>query len=682
MEANLVLIPVFVATLGMAVVVYLMWFIRKEETGTPRMREIASYIQEGASAFLKRELKTIFNFVMILAIILILCLWPTWEISFGFILGAFSSFLAIYLGMSTAVKANIRTANAARKSPARAVKLAFRGGGVIGLSIISLNVICIIALYYLFGVSPENPEALRLILGFGLGTDVTALFAQLGGGIYTKGADVGADLVGKVEAKIPEDDPRNPAVIADLVGDNVGDCAGRGADLFSSGSDNLISAMIIGWMMFNLGYYGWVAVLFPLLTRAVGIIGTIIGLFVVRGQSRRPITAINLSFITTGIICLLGFYVISTYLMNDIRLFFCLTLGLLTALMVSLVTQYYTGAERGPVKNIAEASKRGAAINVMTGFAYGLESTALLIVSIVVTALASYIIAGGGTTGLYGIVAAAMGITAMKGIIMASDTFGPIVDNADGIAEMSGISDEVGDSIEMLDAVGNVTKAITKGFAMGCALLTSLVLLFTYVYEAEHLYGAKLIGIDVTRIHVAAGLFIGAMLPFLFSALAIRAVSKTSSQMVEEVRRQFREIPGILEGKAKPDYYTCVDISTKNALKEMVAPTLLSIISPIIVGLTLGVEALGGLLIATTATGALLAIVMINAGGAMDNAKKFIEAGHFGGKGTPAHTAAVIGDTFGDPLKDTAGPSLHILIKLVSLVALTFLPFFVSHALF
>ena len=317
----------------------------------------------------------------------------------------------------------------------------------------------------------------------------------------------------------------------------------------------------------------------------------------------------------------------------------------------------------------------------MTGFAYGLESTALLIVSIVVTALASYIIAGGGTTGLYGIVAAAMGITAMKGIIMASDTFGPIVDNADGIAEMSGISDEVGESIEMLDAVGNVTKAITKGFAMGCALLTSLVLLFTYVYEAEHLYGAKLIGIDVTRIHVAAGLFIGAMLPFLFSALAIRAVSKTSSQMVEEVRRQFREIPGILEGKAKPDYYTCVDISTKNALKEMVAPTLLSIISPIIVGLTLGVEALGGLLIATTATGALLAIVMINAGGAMDNAKKFIEAGHFGGKGTPAHTAAVIGDTFGDPLKDTAGPSLHILIKLVSLVALTFLPFFVSHAL-
>jgi len=681
METNLVLIPVFVATLGMAVVVYLMWFIRKEETGTPRMREIASYIQQGASAFLKRELKTIFNFVVILAIILILCLWPTWEISFGFILGAFSSFLAIYLGMSTAVKANIRTANAARKSPAKAVKLAFQGGGVIGLSIISLNVICIIALYYLFGVSPENPEALRLILGFGLGTDVTALFAQLGGGIYTKGADVGADLVGKVEAKIPEDDPRNPAVIADLVGDNVGDCAGRGADLFSSGSDNLISAMIIGWMMFNLGYYGWVAVLFPLLTRAVGIIGTIIGLFVVRGQSRRPITAINLSFITTGIICLLGFYVISTYLMNDIRLFFCLTLGLLTALMVSLVTQYYTGAERGPVKNIAEASKRGAAINVMTGFAYGLESTALLIVSIVVTALASYIIAGGGTTGLYGIVAAAMGITAMKGIIMASDTFGPIVDNADGIAEMSGISDEVGESIEMLDAVGNVTKAITKGFAMGCALLTSLVLLFTYVYEAEHLYGAKLIGIDVTRIHVAAGLFIGAMLPFLFSALAIRAVSKTSSQMVEEVRRQFREIPGILEGKAKPDYYTCVDISTKNALKEMVAPTLLSIISPIIVGLTLGVEALGGLLIATTATGALLAIVMINAGGAMDNAKKFIEAGHFGGKGTPAHTAAVIGDTFGDPLKDTAGPSLHILIKLVSLVALTFLPFFVSHAL-
>jgi len=681
MEANLILMPMIVATLGMAVVVYLMWYIRKEETGTPRMREIASYIQQGASAFLKRELKTIFNFVVILAIILILCLWPTWEISLGFILGAFSSFLAIYLGMSTAVKANVRTANAARESPAKAVKLAFQGGGVIGLSIISLNVICIIALYYLFGVSPENPEALRLILGFGLGTDVTALFAQLGGGIYTKGADVGADLVGKVEAKISEDDPRNPAVIADLVGDNVGDCAGRGADLFSSGSDNLISAMIIGWMLFNEGYYGWIAVLFPLLTRAVGILGTIVGLFVVRVKSRKPVTTINLSFITTGIICLLGFYIISTYLMNDIRLFFCLTLGLLTALLVSLVTQYYTGVERRPVRRIAEASKRGAAINVMTGFAYGLESTALLVISIVATALASYIIAGEGIMGLYGVVAAAMGITAMKGIIMASDTFGPIVDNADGIAEMSSISSEVGDSIEVLDAVGNVTKAITKGFAMGCALLTSVVLLFTYVYEANSIYGAGLTGIDVTKLEVIAGLFIGAMLPFLFSALAIKAVGKASSQMVEEVRRQFREIPGLLEGKATPDYYTCVDISTKNALKEMIAPTLLSILTPIAVGLVLGVEALGGLLIATTATGALLAIVMINAGGAMDNAKKFVEAGHFGGKGTPTHAAAVTGDTFGDPLKDTAGPSLHILIKLVSLVSLTLLPLFISYAL-
>jgi len=678
-DNSTMIFPIAAATAAMIVVVYLMWSIRKEKTGTPRMREIASYIQEGANAFLKRELKTILYFVIILAIVLLLCLWPTWEISLGFILGAFTSFLAITLGMTTAVKANVRTANAARKSPAKAVKLAFQGGGVIGLSIISLNVICIIALYYLFGVSPENSEALRLILGFGLGTDVTALFAQLGGGIYTKGADVGADLVGKVEAKIPEDDPRNPAVIADLVGDNVGDCAGRGADLFSSGSDNLISAMIIGLMFVS--KYGWIAVVFPLLTRAIGIIGTIIGLFVVRGKSKNPITTINLSFITTGIICLLGFYVISTYLMNDIRLFFCLALGLLTALLVSLVTQYYTGAERRPVKRIAEASKRGAAINVMTGFAYGLESTALLIISIVVAALASYIIAGGGTMGLYGVVAAAMGITAMKGIIMASDTFGPIVDNADGIAEMSGISNEVGDSIEVLDAVGNVTKAITKGFAMGCALLTSVVLLFTYVYEANSIYGAELIGIDVTKIHVIAGLFIGAMLPFLFSALAIQAVGKASSQMVEEVRRQFREIPGILEGKAKPDYYTCVDISTKNALKEMITPTLLSIVAPIIVGLVLGVEALGGLLIATTATGALLAIVMINAGGAMDNAKKFVEAGHFGGKGTPTHAAAVIGDTFGDPLKDTAGPSLHILIKLVSLVSLTFLPLFVSYAL-
>jgi len=671
---EIVLIALIAApTLGMLVVAYLIWSIKRESIGTSRMEEIASYIQEGSNAFLKRELKTILYFAIVSTVVLLLCLWPSWEIGFGFLLGAFISFLAITLGMSTAVKANVRTANAARTLPGKAVKMAFRGGGVIGLSIMSLNVICIIALYYLFGVGPKNPEALRLLLGFGLGTDVTALFAQLGGGIYTKGADVGADLVGKVEAKIPEDDPRNPAVIADLVGDNVGDCAGRGADLFSSGSDNLIAAMILGLMFTS--KYGWVAVLFPLLTRAIDIIGTIVGLFVLREKSKNPLTALNLSFLTTGLICLLGFYAISTWVMNDLRLFFCLSLGLLTAIIVSLVTQYYTGAGRGPVKNIADASKRGAAITVMTGFSYGLESTALLVITVVVTALASYFLAGGGMIGLYGLVATGMGITAMKGIIMASDTFGPIVDNADGIVEMSGISDEVGGSIEVLDAVGNVTKAITKGYAMGCALLTSLVLLFTYVY------GAGLTSIDLTKVPVIAGVFIGGMLPFLFSALAIRAVGKASSQMVEEVRRQFKEIPGLLEGKAKPDYSTCVDISTKNALKEMVAPTFVSIITPIVAGFALGVEALGGLLIATTTTGALLAILMINAGGAMDNAKKYIEAGHFGGKGTPTHAAAVIGDTYGDPLKDTAGPSLHILIKLVNLVALTFIPLFLLYSL-
>lgn len=665
---NLALIPLLAGFSGLLIIVYLFWSIERESGGTTRMREIAGYIQEGANAFIKREIKTISYFAAMLTVILLLFLWPSWEVGFGFLLGAFTSFLAITLGMSTAVRANVRTANAARTLPGKAVMLAFRGGGVIGLSIMSLNVVCLIALYYLFGAGPKNPEALKLLFGFGLGTDVTALFAQLGGGIYTKGADVGADRVGKVEAKISEDDPRNPAVIADLVGDNVGDCAGRGADLYSSGSDNLIAAMILGLMFTS--EYGWVAVLFPLLTRAIDIIGTIVGLFIVREKSKNPLTTLNISFLTTGLICLLGFYAISTWVMNDIRLFFCLSLGLLTALIVSLVTQYYTGAGRGPVKNIADASTHGAAIAIMTGFSYGLESTALLVIPIVVTTLASYFIAGGGIIGFYGIVAAGMGITAMKGIIMASDTFGPIVDNADGIVEMSGISDEVGGSVEVLDAVGNVTKAITKGYAMGCALLTSLVLLFTYVHETG------LTSIDLTKVPVIAGVFIGGMLPFLFSALAIRAVGKTSSQMVKEVRRQFIEIPGLLAGNAKPDYSTCIDISTKNALKEMIAPTFISLVTPLMVGFALGVEALGGLLIATTTTGAILAILMINAGGALDNAKKYIEAGHLGGKGTLTHAAAVEGDIYGDPLKDTSGPSLHILIKLVNLISLTFIPLF------
>jgi len=662
------------------VALYLMWSIGKKDAGTPRMKEIAGYIQEGANAFIKRELKTILYFDATLSIILLLVFWPTWQLGFGFLLGAFASFLAITLGMKTAVKANVRTANAARTSPERALGLAFRGGGVIGISIQAINLICVVSLYYFFGISPSNAEAITLLLGFGLGTDITALFAQLGGGIFTKGADVGADLVGKVKARIPEDDPRNPAVIADLVGDNVGDCAGRGADLFSSGSDNIIGTMIFGIaFMFK---YGWVAVLFPLLTKSIGLIGTVIGLFVVRGKIKSPLISINIGLFTTGVICLLGFYIMSVWLFKDTGLFLCLSLGLLTAVIVSLFTQHYTGAGRKPVKEIAKAAHDGAAINIVTGFSYGLESTASVVAAVVIAMLGSYLIKGGGLMGLYGVAAAAMGAISMKGIIMASDTFGPIVDNADGISEMSGIKKEVGDSMEKLDAAGNVTKAITKGYAMVAALLTSFILLFTYRHEVEIALERPLM-IDLFNVYVIIGVFVGGMLPFLFSALAILAVGKTSEQMVEEVRRQFKEIPGILKGEAKPDYSRCVDISTRNALKEMIAPTLISIFVPLIVGFTLGVEALGALLIATTAVGAFLAIVMINAGGALDNAKKYIEAEHFEGKENSAHAfahaAAVAGDTFGDPLKDTAGPSLHILIKLVNLVSLTFLPLFLLY---
>jgi len=665
---------------GILVALYIMWSIGKKDAGTPRMKEIAGYIQEGANAFINRELKTILYFDAALAIILFLVFWPKWQLGFGFILGAFASFLAITLGMKTAVKANVRTVNAARTSPERALRLALRGGGVIGISIEAVNIICIVSLYYFFGINQGNAEDLSLLLGFGLGAEITALFAQLGGGIFTKGADVGADLVGKVEARIPEDDPRNPAVIADLVGDNVGDCVGRGADLFSSGSGNIIGAMIFGiTFMFK---YGWAAIFFPLFAKSIGLIGTVIGLFVVRGKIKNPLISINVGIFTTGVIALVGFYIISVWLFKDIGLFLCLSLGLLTTVIVSLFTQHYTGAGRKPVREIAIAAKDGAAINIMTGFSYGLESTALVVVAVVISILGSYLIKGGGLMGLYGIAAAAMGVVSMKGIIMASDTFGPIVDNADGISEMSGIKKEVGDSMEKLDSAGNVTKAITKGYAMVAALLTSVILLFTYRHEVEMALGRSLT-IDLFNIYVVIGVFVGGMLPFLFSALAIRAVGKTSEQMVEEVRRQFKEIPGILKGEAKPDYSKCVDISTRNALKEMIAPTLISILVPLMVGFTLGVEALGALLIATTAVGAFLAIVMINAGGALDNAKKRIEAEHFEGKENAAHAfahaAAVAGDTYGDPLKDTAGPSLHILIKLVNLVSLTFLSLFLLY---
>ena len=683
---NLALIPLLAGFSGLLIIVYLFWSIERESAGTPHMKEIASYIQEGAHTFLKREFKTISYFIIVLGIPLFIFLG--WQIALGFVTGALFSMLAILIGMSAAVRANVRTAHAARTSAGKALVLAFRGGGIMGLSITSLVLIGISILYFLFGAGPTNKEAVSLLVGFGFGASLSALFAQLGGGIYTKAADIGADLVGKVEARIPEDDPRNPAVIADQVGDNVGDCAGRGADLFESSADNLVCAMIIGLTF--VGNYGWNAVLFPLLIRSIGKIATIIGIFTVRGwENRSPLTSLNVGLLSTGTSALILFYVISTWLMGDICLFYCLSTGLLTVVIVSLIVQYYTGINRHPVKKIAEASQTGAAINILTGFSYGLESAVFPMILIAAVIFLTYKMLGGGLYGIFGLVVTVLGMTEMKGIVMSIDTFGPIVDNATGIAEMSGISGEIGESTDALDAAGNVTKAITKGYALTKCVLTSVVILFAYLLELARLHPDVTLTnlsdiaqyLNVANPVIIAGFLIGGTIPFLFSALSIRAVSKAAFKMIEEVRRQFREIPGLLEGKAKPDYAKCVDISTKYSLKQMVLPAFVGLIAPIIMGFTFGVWPLVSFLLGVKIVGALLAVLMFNSGGAWDNAKKLIEAGHYGGKGTPVHAAAVTGDTVGDPLKDTAGPSLHILIKLENILSITLLPLFITYAL-
>ncbi|MCS7386702.1 MAG: sodium-translocating pyrophosphatase [archaeon GB-1867-005] len=681
----LLLIPLGVGALSLLVVAIIYYSITKEDTGTPKMREIAGYIEEGANAFLKREFKTIAYFSVPIAVTLLVALWPRHEIAVGFMLGSLFSGIATYIGMKAAVKTNVRVTNAARSSVRRALTLAFGGGGITGLLIVSLNLIGVTMLYVIFGGGPHNPEVVSELVGFGFGASLTALFAQVGGGIFTKAADVGADLVGKVEIGIPEDDPRNPAVIADLVGDNVGDCAGRGADLFESGSDNLVCMMILGLTF--LPVYGWKAVVFPLLIRSTGNLATIAGIAAIRFTGgMKPINRINFAYLTAGVLSLIVFYCVSVYFMRDIRLFYCLTLGLVTALVVAIVTQYYTSESWQPVKDIALASKSSPAVNIMIGLAYGLESAVPSMTIVALSIAAAYLIFGGDILGIFGVAAAAMGLTEMKGIIMASDTYGPIVDNAAGIAEMSHLEREVEEAMDKLDAVGNITKAITKGFAMAAGILTTVVILFAYVSEAARYAGIELNSINDIVVNVVnplsiAGFLTGATIPFIFSAMIIRAVSKAAHEMVEEVRRQFREIPGILEGEAKPNYAQCVDISTKHALEKMILPTLVGLVTPAIVGFLGGPWILAAFMVAASIVGALLATFMFNAGGAWDNAKKLIESGFLGGKGTPEHAAAVIGDTVGDPLKDSAGPSLHILIKLVSIVSITLLPLFIQYAL-
>lgn len=691
----------FAAIFGLAVVMALYQWLRKQDAGTERMQEVARFIHVGANVFLRREFLTIAPFVAGLALLLLVAM-PTgkWQITLGFVVGAVFSMLAIYIGMNAATRANVRTTSAARSSAAQAVMIAFRGGGAMGLSIVALELLGISVLALIFGVSPEHPENVHLLVGFGFGASFSALFAQVGGGIFTKGADIAADLVGKVEQAIPEDDPRNAAVIADQVGDNVGDVAGRGADLFESGADNLIGTMIVSLTFIST--YGWVVVLFPLLSRAIGTIGAVLGVLAVRGtEKRNAIVSMNIGFLVTALFSVISFFFLGYYVLHNIRLFYCLTLGLLTAVIVSLLVQFYTGITQRPVKEIAEGGLSGVAINLIYGFAWGMESAVILKILVAVVNVVAFYIMGGGLPGVLGITAATLGITEMKGVIMAADAFGPIADNASGIAEMAGLGPQVRRAGDVLDAAGNITKAITKGYSMSCALMTSVVILFAYLLSAAELVGAHssdlvsfvtfgganpegvvleiVRGLNMAHPLNIAALMIGSTIPFLFTAQTMKAVGRTAFRLVDEVRRQFREIPGLLAGEATPEYSRCVDIGTAHALREMIAPTLVGVAFPIAVGFLMGPWALAFYLIGVKVIGATLAIFMFNAGGAWDNAKKYVEEGHFGGKGSDAHKAGVIGDTFGDPLKDTAGPSLHILIKLQNILGITLLPLFYAY---
>ncbi len=671
-----------ISLISIIVAVCFAWYVLKQDKGSAKMQEISDHIREGAEAFIKRQYKTIGILSVITAAIIfgVYSYVGKWDYathtSVAFLLGALCSAIAGIIGMSISVRSNIRTAAAAQHSTARAMRIAMLGGAVSGIFVVALSLIGVAGVYYAFGADPQKTPF--MIVGYAFGASFVALFAQLGGGIYTKAADVGADLVGKVEKGIPEDDPRNPAVIADLVGDNVGDCAGRGADLFESTAAENIGAMILGVALYPV--FGVNGILFPLVARSFGLIASIVGIIFAKARGDEdPMKALNRGYYITTILAAIMFYYATMSMLNNIWFFYAGLVGLVMSVLFVFITQYYTEYRYRPVKSIVDASKTGPATNIITGFSVALENTALPVLVISGALFLSYnfgIMSGVPNGGLYGTAIATMGMLATAAYILSMDTFGPITDNAGGIVEMSNAPASIRKNTDRLDAVGNTTKALTKGYAIGSAALAAFLLFAAYMDEIAVLTGKTFAVVDIAKVPVFIGAMLGAMLVFLFSSLAIRAVGKTASYIIEEVRRQFKD-KAIMSGKKKPNYAICVDITAKGALKNMILPGVLVIVFPIVVGVVLKAEAVAALLMVGTIAGVLLAIVMNNGGGAWDNAKKFIEAGALGGKGSEAHKAAVVGDTVGDPLKDTAGPSLHVLIKLLATITLVLAPLFI-----